>query len=232
CEEEILHKWNRYLFEELSQDNDSEDSYYWITTIDMTTVTDMTTADIITTTTGTTNFTARDKPAKLEAYLVNEYTLYSDVWIMARISFSVIENPFIQDMFKEFQPGYHLPSRNILLGRLLDEELAWLSFSDQELTDLDLQDGCNITSIGNIISYDEADQIRVSEGSLLDNNSSDSLLIEKIVDLSTEYFKEGHSETFVATQIQNVQNISSSDLDYDPSDILSSFFRMGKTEEK
>ncbi|CAG8631687.1 893_t:CDS:2, partial [Ambispora leptoticha] len=127
-EEEISHKQNRYLFEELSQDNDSEDSYYQITTIDMTT-----------------------------------------------------------------------------------------------LIDLDLQDGCNIMSINNIISYDKANQIRISEESLLDNNSSNSLLIEEIVDLCTEYFREGHSETFVATQIQNVQNISSSNLDYDLSDILSSF---------
>ena len=46
---------------------------------------------------------------------------------MARIPFSVIENPFIQDIFKEFQPGYHPLSRTTLLGQLLDEELAWVN---------------------------------------------------------------------------------------------------------
>ncbi|RIB03883.1 hypothetical protein C2G38_2223847 [Gigaspora rosea] len=45
-------------------------------------------------------------------------------WIMAGIPFDVIENPFIQDMFKVLQPAYNPPSRSILSDRLLDEELA------------------------------------------------------------------------------------------------------------
>ncbi|CAG8814060.1 36292_t:CDS:2, partial [Gigaspora margarita] len=45
-------------------------------------------------------------------------------WIMAGIPFDVIENPFIQDMFKVLQSVYNPPSRLILSDRLLDEELA------------------------------------------------------------------------------------------------------------
>ncbi|CAG8854721.1 22345_t:CDS:2, partial [Gigaspora margarita] len=35
-------------------------------------------------------------------------------WVMAGVPFEVIENLFIQDMFKEFQPTYNLPSRSTL----------------------------------------------------------------------------------------------------------------------
>ncbi|CAG8817520.1 27960_t:CDS:2, partial [Gigaspora margarita] len=45
-------------------------------------------------------------------------------WIMVGIPFDVIENPFIQDMFKALQLAYNLPSRSILSDRLLNEELA------------------------------------------------------------------------------------------------------------
>ena len=45
-------------------------------------------------------------------------------WIMAGIPFDVIDNPFIRDMFKEFNPEYNSPSRTTLSNRLLDEKLA------------------------------------------------------------------------------------------------------------
>lgn len=45
-------------------------------------------------------------------------------WIMAGIPFDVIDNPFIRDMFQEFQPAYNPPSRMTLSNRLLDKELA------------------------------------------------------------------------------------------------------------
>ncbi|CAG8625670.1 34031_t:CDS:2, partial [Gigaspora margarita] len=45
-------------------------------------------------------------------------------WIMAGIPFDIINNPFIRDMFKEFNPAYSPPSRTTLSNRLFDEELA------------------------------------------------------------------------------------------------------------
>ncbi|CAG8708042.1 33742_t:CDS:2, partial [Gigaspora margarita] len=85
---------------------------------------------------------ARGKPAKLEAHLANECPTCPEnisrywqkkivhyqklqlinrldqkitkAWIMARIPFDVIGNPFIIDMFKEFLPAYNPPSRETL----------------------------------------------------------------------------------------------------------------------
>ena len=45
-------------------------------------------------------------------------------WTMSGISFEVIENPFIVDLFKELNPAYIPPSRTTLSGRLLDEKVA------------------------------------------------------------------------------------------------------------
>ena len=45
-------------------------------------------------------------------------------WIMAGVPFDVINNPFIRDIFKEFNPAYNPPSRTTLSNRLLNEELA------------------------------------------------------------------------------------------------------------
>jgi hypothetical protein len=43
-------------------------------------------------------------------------------WVAAGIPFSVIENPFIIDLFMRLNPGYIPPSRAILSGRILQEE--------------------------------------------------------------------------------------------------------------
>ncbi|RIB03548.1 hypothetical protein C2G38_2049181 [Gigaspora rosea] len=45
-------------------------------------------------------------------------------WVMAGIPFDIIDNLFIRDMFKEFNPAYSSPSRTTLSNRLFDEELA------------------------------------------------------------------------------------------------------------
>ncbi|CAG8853697.1 34198_t:CDS:2, partial [Gigaspora margarita] len=59
-------------------------------------------------------------------------------WVMARVPFEVIENPFIQDMFKEFQPAYNLPSISTLSNQLLDEELARINRAiDNDLDNAD-----------------------------------------------------------------------------------------------
>ncbi|CAG8459267.1 42_t:CDS:2 [Ambispora leptoticha] len=127
-EEETLRKQNRHLFEELSQDNSSEDSYYQITTIDIITITDMTTADTIITITDTTNFMTRDKLAKLEAHLANEYTPCPDVisryWHnkVAEYSLSYMHNsknqvlpsPFFQIIINSYYISNHpLPNTTI-----------------------------------------------------------------------------------------------------------------------
>jgi hypothetical protein len=45
-------------------------------------------------------------------------------WIAAGIPFSVIENPFIIDLFLRLNPTYIIPSRTTLSGRILVEESA------------------------------------------------------------------------------------------------------------
>jgi len=44
-------------------------------------------------------------------------------WIMCNFSFETIENPFIIDLFQLAIPGYELPSRDMLSGRFLDQEV-------------------------------------------------------------------------------------------------------------
>ncbi|CAG8699122.1 2766_t:CDS:2, partial [Acaulospora morrowiae] len=89
-----------------------------------------------------------------------------------------------------------------------------LNLFGKELTEVDLRDACNITSIGNIISC-EGDQTRVSEENSLDNTISDcsaTLLIKEIIDLTAE-----------ENSLETVQIISPADLDYNPYDVLNSF---------
>jgi hypothetical protein len=45
-------------------------------------------------------------------------------WVIAGIPFSVIENPFIIDLFMRLNPAYIPPSRTTLSGRILKEEAA------------------------------------------------------------------------------------------------------------
>jgi len=43
---------------------------------------------------------------------------------MCNIPFCVIENPYFVDLIKTLQPGYDLPSRQVLSGTLLQAEAA------------------------------------------------------------------------------------------------------------
>ncbi|CAG8657901.1 2924_t:CDS:1, partial [Ambispora leptoticha] len=54
------------------QDNGSEDSYYQVTTIDMTTITDIIIADTITTITDTTNFVVTNQDQKEKDNIKNK----------------------------------------------------------------------------------------------------------------------------------------------------------------
>ena len=62
-------------------------------------------------------------------------------WVMAGIPFEVIENPFIIDLFKHLNPGYVLPSRTTLSGRLLDQEVTRTSISVEK----ELESSNNLT---------------------------------------------------------------------------------------
>lgn len=55
---------------------------------------------------------------------INYDKLVLKTWVMANISFEVIENPYIKCLFKNLNPAYVLPSRTTLSERLLDEEVA------------------------------------------------------------------------------------------------------------
>ncbi|CAG8575229.1 6675_t:CDS:2 [Cetraspora pellucida] len=226
---------------------------------------------------------------------------------MAGISFEVIENSFIKDMFKEFLPAYNTSSRTTLSGKLLDEEIAcvnnaidndidktdyltlekglkdsgfrkvalmslklWQNLehtqlegeelgsyknSPQHLAELayrifsinpiqlsyernflmlkwiledqaDLQYACNISSVGNIMNYEE-DQISVNNEISLDNitsNYSMTLLIEDIIDLRIEENSESSS-------VRTAQDVLPNDLDYDPCDMLDHFLEHKKQND-
>ena len=43
---------------------------------------------------------------------------------MCNIPFCIIENPYFVDLIKTLQPGYDLPSRQVLSGTLLQAEAA------------------------------------------------------------------------------------------------------------
>ena len=45
-------------------------------------------------------------------------------FIMANIPFNVIENPWFIDLVRTLEPGYNIPSRQILGGSLLEAELS------------------------------------------------------------------------------------------------------------
>ena len=48
-------------------------------------------------------------------------------WIITEVSFNVIDNLFIWDIFKEFNSAYNPPSRTTLSNQLLNKELAWVN---------------------------------------------------------------------------------------------------------
>jgi len=52
-----------------------------------------------------------------------------------------VENPFFVDFIKELNPSYMLPSREVLVGRLLEQELGRVSNKVSE----DLKDEKNLT---------------------------------------------------------------------------------------
>ncbi|CAG8807631.1 11712_t:CDS:1, partial [Racocetra fulgida] len=75
----------------------------------------------------------------------------------------------------------------------------------------------NISSVSSIMSYEEMDQVEVSEINSLDAevNSSTLLLIEEIINLEV---KNLESSTIKMTPM-----VSSADLDYDPQEVLNNF---------
>ncbi|CAG8684240.1 3879_t:CDS:2, partial [Ambispora leptoticha] len=48
-------------------------------------------------------------------------------FVCAGISFSVIDNPFVQDLFNIIEPKYNPPRRLTLAERMLDEEMACIT---------------------------------------------------------------------------------------------------------
>ncbi|CAG8793905.1 23599_t:CDS:1, partial [Gigaspora margarita] len=44
-------------------------------------------------------------------------------WVGCGISFELIDNPFMQDLFMRLNPAYHPPGRTTLSGRILEEEV-------------------------------------------------------------------------------------------------------------
>ncbi|CAG8834264.1 24228_t:CDS:2, partial [Racocetra persica] len=76
---------------------------------------------------------ARGERLKLEAYLALQCSYVEDhirqsyllhAFIVCGISFSIVENPFFIDLLQNLCPDYQPPSREVLAGRLLDQEYA------------------------------------------------------------------------------------------------------------
>ncbi|CAG8822037.1 3983_t:CDS:2, partial [Gigaspora margarita] len=97
-----------------------------------------------------------------------------------------------------------------------------LNFFGKELTEADLRDACNISSVGNIMDYNEDQTGANNETSLEDMfNDSTTLLIGEVFDLETEE----NSESFA---VKTVQADSFDNLDYDPCDVLDNFLEREK----
>ncbi|CAG8707134.1 4413_t:CDS:2, partial [Racocetra fulgida] len=85
---------------------------------------------------------------------------------------------------------------------------------------------CNLTSVGNIMNFED-DQIRVSSENSVNSVASDhstTLLIENIVDLTVENNSEHSTKT--------AQTISPADLDYNPLDVLNGFLERENQNNK
>ncbi|CAG8713095.1 21344_t:CDS:1, partial [Racocetra persica] len=81
-----------------------------------------------------------------------------------------------------------------------------------------LRDIYNISSVGSIISYEEADQVEISKVDLLDNavsSSSTSLLIKKIINLEVKNLE--------SSSIKTIPIVLSANLDYDLQEVLNNF---------
>ncbi|CAG8610527.1 29447_t:CDS:2 [Gigaspora margarita] len=95
-----------------------------------------------------------------------------------------------------------------------------LSFPDKELTETDLQDVCNLSSVGNIMCYEE-NQMDDDDEPLLDiSNYSTTLLINEVIDLEIKNSEPLMEETSRA--------ILSEDLDYNPCNVLNRFLEREK----
>lgn len=62
-------------------------------------------------------------------------------FVCSGIAFQIVENPFFVDFIKELNPSYTLPSREVLIGRLLEQELARVNNNVSK----DLKDEKNLT---------------------------------------------------------------------------------------
>jgi len=93
-----------------------------------------------------------------------------------------------------------------------------LSFPDKELTEADLRDACNLSSVGNIMSYEE-NQMDDDDEPLSD--TSNTLLINEIIDLEIEENSEPLTE-------ETSRAVLPEDLDYNPCDVLNRFLEREK----
>lgn len=53
-------------------------------------------------------------------------------FVCCGISFQIVENPFFVELIKELNPSYTLPSREVLSGRLMEEELSRVNYKVTE----------------------------------------------------------------------------------------------------
>jgi hypothetical protein len=67
-------------------------------------------------------------------------------FVCCSIAFQIVENPFFVEFIKELNPSYKLPSREVLSGRLIEEELSKVNYKVFE----ELQNENNLT-LGKII---------------------------------------------------------------------------------
>ncbi|CAG8456982.1 14349_t:CDS:2 [Cetraspora pellucida] len=116
-------------------------------------------------------------------------------WVMARISFDVIENPFMKDFLKNLNSRYTPPLRTTLSERLLNEEIARVMAleSDDDMVDSDE------------LSYAEIEQ--------------ETLVIDDIVDLTQNYL-EGEREMLDTNDDYNLQ---ARNMSYSPEDLVARF---------
>ncbi|CAG8574520.1 19710_t:CDS:2 [Racocetra fulgida] len=145
-----------------------------------------------------TEYWGRRKPAKLEAHLSNECSKCPE-----KIS------RYWKEKLANKASNYARKSKNPVLPTSMSQTAITTHFMSNY--------ACNVSSVSSIMSYEEMDQVEVSEINSLDAevNSSTSLLIEEIINLEVENLE--------SSTVKTTLMVSSADLDYDLQEVLNNF---------
>ncbi|GES99151.1 ribonuclease H-like domain-containing protein [Rhizophagus clarus] len=132
-------------------------------------------------------------------------------WIMAGISFNVIENPFVIDLFKDLNPGYSPPSRTTLSDCLVTEEYTRVGLAiDRDLKQSEhltlALDGWSTPKMESIYNYIVTTDTRMEYLIGLYDYSSESHTSEFLTEEISKIIEKLGSDKFAAIVTDNASN--------------------------